>query len=210
MDLDDEELKATRKLNGSDKNVTCMGRNIKLVENLIEEYKIFGDLDGIQDLNPYIEALEHLIKAYKELEEENRKLKSDNLEYQRTQDIFDERTYRKKYLEERRKEEPNLLYPDSDEIYKRYYKLKQENQELKEYIIVAPNLDEMTAIKYINIQRNAYLQGKAEEQQKAEQIIYENYIPVSLVEEKMEELIKEGRHYNASKIEVLQKLLEKR
>ena len=36
-----------------------------------------------------------------------------------------------------------------------------------------------------------------------------NYIPVSLVEEKIEELIKEGRHYNANKIEVLQQLLEK-
>ena len=38
----------------------------------------------------------------------------------------------------------------------------------------------------------------------------ENSIPVSLVEEKIEELIKEGRHYNANKIEVLQELLEKR
>lgn len=35
-------------------------------------------------------------------------------------------------------------------------------------------------------------------------------IPVSLVEEKIEELIKEGRHYNANKIEVLQELLERR
>lgn len=35
-----------------------------------------------------------------------------------------------------------------------------------------------------------------------------NHIPVSLVEEKIEELIKEGRHYNANKIEVLQELLE--
>lgn len=41
-------------------------------------------------------------------------------------------------------------------------------------------------------------------------IKYKNYIPVSLVEEKIEELIKEGRHYNANKIEVLQELLEKR
>ena len=35
-------------------------------------------------------------------------------------------------------------------------------------------------------------------------------IPVSLVKEKIDELIKEGRHYNANKIEVLQELLEKR
>lgn len=88
--------------------------------------------------------------------------------------------------------------------------LKKENEGLKEYIAIAPNLDEMTAIKYRNIQHDAYIQGRAEEQQKAEQIIYENYIPVQKIKDKIEELIKEGRHYNANKIEVLQELLEKR
>lgn len=34
-------------------------------------------------------------------------------------------------------------------------------------------------------------------------------IPVSLVKDKIEELIKEGIHYNANKIEVLQELLDK-
>lgn len=38
--------------------------------------------------------------------------------------------------------------------------------------------------------------------------INKNVIPVSLVEKEIEELIKEGRHYNANKIEVLQELLE--
>lgn len=38
-----------------------------------------------------------------------------------------------------------------------------------------------------------------------------NYIiPIQKVKDKIEELIKEGRHYNANKIEVLQELLEKR
>lgn len=38
-----------------------------------------------------------------------------------------------------------------------------------------------------------------------------NYvIPKQIVKDKIEELIKEGRHYNANKIEVLQELLEKR
>ena len=54
-------------------------------------------------------------------------------------------------------------------------------RELEEYISIAPNLDEMTATKYINIQREAYIRGKAEEQQRAEQIIYENYIPKQVV-----------------------------
>ena len=58
---------------------------------------------------------------------------------------------------------------------------KKRIQELEEYISIAPNLDEMTATKYINIQREAYIRGKAEEQQRAEQIIYENYIPKQVV-----------------------------
>ena len=125
------------------------------------EYKEYGDLDNVefekyinniietktkelreqleeeQELNKIIKetrinkALENNIEV-KKLRKENEKLKSDNLEYQRIQDISDKRTYRKKYLEERRKEEPNLLYPDSDEIYQRYYELKEENNKIKE------------------------------------------------------------------------------
>ena len=61
-------------------------------------------------------------------------------------------------------------------------------QELEEYISIAPNLDEMTATKFINIQREAYIRGKAEEQQRAEQIIYENYIPKQAVIDKIKEV----------------------
>ena len=35
------------------------------------------------------------------------------------------RPYAKRYLEERRKEIPNLLYPDSEEIYIDYFDLKE-------------------------------------------------------------------------------------
>ena len=58
---------------------------------------------------------------------------------------------------------------------------QKEIAELKEYIFIAPNLDEMTATKYANIQREAYFRGRAEEQQRAEQIIYEHYIPKQVV-----------------------------
>ena len=61
-------------------------------------------------------------------------------------------------------------------------------RELEEYIFVAPNLDEITAVKYSHIQKDTYFRGRAEEQQKAEQIIYENYIPKSKIKEKIEEL----------------------
>lgn len=64
-------------------------------------------------------------------------------------------------------------------------KLQKENEGLKEYIAIAPNLDEMTAVKYRNIKQDAYIKGRAEEQQRAEQIIYENYIPIQKVKEKI-------------------------
>ena len=63
-------------------------------------------------------------------------------------------------------------------------KLQKENEELKEYILKAPNLDEMTATKYIIIRQEAYIQCIAEEKQ----TIYENYIPVQKVEDKIEYL----------------------
>lgn len=130
-------------------------KDIKMLKELIHTY---CECEEIGRKSVYLEvtieqekALENLLQAYKQdfddgilnelerLKKENEKLISDNLEYQRTQDIFDKRTYRKKYLEERRKEEPSLLYPDADEIYQRYYKLKKENEELKENYKVLEN-----------------------------------------------------------------------
>lgn len=137
----------------SDKIEQLQKENIDLKAKL--EYKEYGDLDNIEfekyindivetrtkELKEQLEEEQELNKIIKEtrinkilennievkkLREENEKLKADNLEYQRIQDLSDKRTYRKKYLEERRKEEPNLLYPDSDEIYQRYYELKEQ------------------------------------------------------------------------------------
>ena len=82
------------------------------------------------------------------------------------------------------------LQLSAEHILSDYKRILKENQELKEYIVIAPNLDEMTAIKYRNIRRDAYLQGRVEEQQKAKQIINENYIPIQKVKDKIEEEIK--------------------
>lgn len=43
----------------------------------------------------------------------------------------------------------------------RQFDLIKDNEKLKEYIAKAPNLDEMTATKYRNIQQEAYIQGRA-------------------------------------------------
>lgn len=94
-------------------------------------------------------------------------------------------------------------------------KLQKENEELKEYIAIAPNLDEMTATKYRNIQQDAYIQGRAEEQQKAEQIIYENYIPIQKIKDRISErqfeLQQEYKDFEDDAILiVLQELIEER
>ena len=55
-------------------------KNVANIEELIQEYKTYNDLDGIQDLRPYIEVLEHILsereqkdKRIQELEEENKR-----------------------------------------------------------------------------------------------------------------------------------------
>lgn len=74
-----------------------------------------------------------------------------------------------------------------EHILSDYKRALKGNKQLKEYIAIAPNLDEMTATKYRNIQQDAYIQGRAEEQQKAEQIIYESYISKQIIKDKIEE-----------------------
>lgn len=67
-----------------------------------------------------------------------------------------------------------------------YKRVLKENEELKNQEATARKINELL------VQR------------------YSNSISVQKVKDKIEELIKEGRHYNANKIEVLQELLEKR
>lgn len=85
-------------------------------------------------------------------------------------------------------DERNTYQYAIDTLLSEYRRLQKENEELKEYIAIAPNLDEMTATKYRNIQRDAYIRGRAEEQQKAKQRIYENYIHKQKIKDKIEEL----------------------
>ena len=91
-------------------------------------YLEFGRLLSLNEKT--VNAIENLINKNKELQKENEELKEYNMTYKRILGLADNRIYRKKYLEERRKEQPNLLYPDSDEIYRRYYELKEENEHL--------------------------------------------------------------------------------
>ena len=69
------------------------------------------------------------------------------------QDIRDQREYHKRYLEERRKEEPYLLYPDFDEVYKRFFEQRDRIDKAIEYI--KWNLDKNEEIiEYFNYDGN--------------------------------------------------------
>ena len=55
-------------------------KNVANIEELIQEYRTYNDLDGIQDLSIYVNALENILaereqkdKRIQELEEESRK-----------------------------------------------------------------------------------------------------------------------------------------
>lgn len=78
MDLEDKELKATRKLNGVAKD-----SNIEIIEDFINEIK---DFELNKDVVEIVNALEDILeereadkKRIKELEEENRIFKDSNV-----------------------------------------------------------------------------------------------------------------------------------
>ena len=87
----------------------------KEIKEILDNPKIlmlsYGDyisLDDYVKLKDYITELQEEIKEYDYLI-----------------DMQNQRKYHKKYLKERRKEQPNLLYPDFDEVYERYFKQKE-------------------------------------------------------------------------------------
>ena len=70
MDLDDEELKATRRMNGSDKNV---GSIEKLIEELTKVRPDELSTEGLKLFN----KINEIIDRNKELEEENKIIKGN-------------------------------------------------------------------------------------------------------------------------------------
>lgn len=148
----------------------------KAIEKFIEkcnEYDESVEIKGVSVGEEYriLTTVCKALNLIEKLQKENEELKEDNMTYKRILDLADNRIYRKKYLEERRKEQPNLLYPDSDEIYQRYYELKQENEKLKTKL-----LNILEAQKVIKVETLSYIK--------------ENYIPIQKVKDKIEKLHK--------------------
>lgn len=121
--------------------------------------------------NEQLDRKQKAIIKCNELENENKELKEEN-------EKLKQKIEGQEYIIEKQ--------AHNEEVYEKLViKLEKENTELKEYISIASNLDEMTAVKYRNIQQDAYIKGRAEEQQRAKQIIYENYIPIQKVKDKI-------------------------
>lgn len=80
-----------------------------------------------------------LYERNKELREENQQLKQQIAESEERINWLVEaefnRKWAKKYVEMRRKEDPMLCLPDSDEVYEKYFELKQQLHDLPKKIV---------------------------------------------------------------------------
>ena len=86
MDLDDDELKATRMMNGADRKgrVNKMKQDIEKIENLIkkcDKCKLKECINCEISWNE-VQAIKRFHKAYKELEEKNKKKSIEIICYQ--------------------------------------------------------------------------------------------------------------------------------
>ena len=126
FDLDDEELKATRRMNGSDKDVGSMEQDIKILENYLD--KNDNKLVSIKRLE-FLEAIEHLIKAYKELEE----FKKQVTEIENTNFIKYKNYIPVSLVEEKLKElDRKIKYEDNEKVIIWLHKQRKILQELLE------------------------------------------------------------------------------
>lgn len=196
--------------------------DIKIVENYLANSAInetdsnFFKNGGWETVDLEIpKSMKYILSDYKRVLKENEELKQDrNNNYQMIvlaqnealgymQGYEDGKKLKRSAVANIVENQQYYIFNKQIEHYKEYIvKLQKENKELKEYISIAPNLDEMTATKYRNIQQDAYIQGRAEEQQKAEQIIYENYISKQIIKDKIEEIKQEKKKYGNCLIEM--------
>ena len=106
-----------------------MKDEIKEILNYLKDDKWdYYPSDGIPYKVFLMEERDKLLDYITDLEE-------DNYVYHQLMKMQNEREYRSKFLKEFQKEYGTNTFPDYDEIYKRYDKLKKENERLKENAI---------------------------------------------------------------------------
>ena len=149
-------------------------RDIHLLESYAGMTHKMNDNQGRPKLD---QAIDHILSDYKRVLKENEELKQDrNNNYQMIalaqnevlgymQGYEDGKKLKRSAVANIVENQQYYIFNKQIEHYKEYIvKLQKENKELKEYISIAPNLDKMTAVKYRNIQQDAYIKGRAEEQ----------------------------------------------
>ena len=136
MDLDEEKLKATRKLhgldkeNGSDINVGSIEEDIKKVKelnNLLKFFKTHGwipDMSRKLNTNATIESIEHLLSDYT-------RQKQINEEHQKENGLLKEKIYKKiNYYDERIRHSKLIKDKEQEDFYfeirKAFYKLLED------------------------------------------------------------------------------------
>lgn len=174
MDLDDNELKAKRESNGADRRGAEDIKRLKEKINNIKKY----DTYRYDWTEADIQTIEHLIKAYKELEEENKELN---------------------------------FYKEWYEFYKK--EISERNIKARQVLAKLKGIKETDIVNLYEIN----ILDEIEKELK-------NFIPVSLVEEKIEELKNEdleiydtdsedliiAKYEQRAILDFLQELLEKR
>jgi len=86
------------------------------------------------EIDRLLEINEKLIEINKNKDKETEELQKELEEYKQIGIMQFNRPYAKRYLEEKKKEIPNLMYPDSETIYEEYYNLKDRINKAVEYI----------------------------------------------------------------------------
>lgn len=74
-------------------------KNVAIIEELIQEYKTYNDLDGIQDLSIYVNALENILADYtrqKQINEEHKRINGELRE--RVKELEEENTLQRRQL----------------------------------------------------------------------------------------------------------------
>ena len=144
-------------------------KNVALIEELIQEYKTYNDLDGIQDLSMYINAMRHILaereqkdKRIQELEEENMKLKAQHIFTKRNSTveekakIFDviDRTVdtfleKEKLLWEQKFKANKMSVEEATDIVNEMYQERMKSISEDENTV---NVDKLDDVKFTNLE----------------------------------------------------------
>lgn len=99
------------------------------------------------------------------LQEENEELREDNFAYHQLMKMQNKREYRSKFLKDFQKEHGRNVFPDYDEIYKRYDNYKTRNDKAVDMLnLIIPelwNISNAMTYKIQDVRR--VLQGKSDE-----------------------------------------------